>query len=91
MTHLPGAIPRPNPEVIAKRLDRSSVLVYLATNQIFELNETGTRVWELLSQGLDIDTIAAHLVDEFEVDEVCAANEVKNLLVELKSAGLLAS
>lgn len=81
--------PRPNPEVIAKRLDHASVLVHLATNQIFELNETGTRVWELLGHGLDVDTIVRHLIDEFEVEEVRAADEVKNLLVQLETAGLL--
>ncbi len=90
MTRLSRSVPRPNPEVIAKRLDRTSVLVHLATNKIFELNETGTRVWELLGNGLDIDSIVHHLVDEFQVEDMRAADEVKKLLAQLESAGLLA-
>jgi hypothetical protein len=90
LTRPAEAAPRPNPEVIAKRLEHTSVLVHLATNKIFELNETGTRVWELLGHDLDINTIIRHLIDEFEVEEMRAADEVKNLLAQLKTAGLLA-
>ena len=46
---------RPNPEVIAKRLDQTTVLVDISTSRIFELNETGTRIWELLGQGLNVE------------------------------------
>jgi len=79
----------PNPEVIMKRLDEAAILVNIATNRIFELNETGTRVWELLDQGLDADRIALHLVDEFDVEDARAASEVKNLLLRLQTEGLL--
>ena len=82
---------RLNPNVIAKRLDQATVLVHISTNRIFELNETGTRVWELLGQGLDADRIVRHLVDEFDVDDARAADEVKNLLVRLRTEGLLTS
>src|SRR5215510_5014894 len=54
--------PRPNPDVIAKRLDDAAVLVHLGTNRIFELNGTGMRVWELLGQGLGVDGIVRRLV-----------------------------
>jgi hypothetical protein len=82
---------RPNPEVIGKRLDQATVLVHIPTSRIFELNETGSRVWELLGQGLDADRIAHHLVDEFDVEDLQAADEVKNLLVRLRAEGLLGS
>jgi Coenzyme PQQ synthesis protein D (PqqD) len=81
---------RLNPDVIAKRLDQATVLVHISTNCIFELNETGARVWDLLGQGLDPDCIVRHLVDEFNVDDARAADEVKKLLVQLQTAGLLA-
>ena len=85
-----GVSLRPNPEVIAKRLDQVAILVDVSTNRIFELNETGTRVWELLGQGLDADRIVHHLVNEFEVEEVRAADEVTSLFVRLQIEGLLA-
>jgi Coenzyme PQQ synthesis protein D (PqqD) len=82
---------RPNPEVIAKRLDQTTVLVDISTSRIFELNETGTRVWELLGQGLDMEHLVQHLVLEFEVAEFQAAEEVTKLLSQLQKQGLVAA
>jgi len=80
---------RPSPEVISKRLDEATVLVHIPTNRIFELNETGTRVWELLGQGLDTNTIVGFLVEEFDVDKALASNEVNDLLIQLRTKDLL--
>lgn len=80
---------RPSPDAIAKHLDRAAVIVHIPTNRIFELNEPGGRVWELLGQGLDVDTIILRLVEEFEVEEARATNEVQNLLIDLRTEGLL--
>jgi Coenzyme PQQ synthesis protein D (PqqD) len=80
---------RQNPEVVARRLDNTAVLVNIATNRIFELNETGAKVWELLGEGVDTDGIVRRLVDEFDVEERRAADEVKNLIVQLQTEGLL--
>ena len=82
---------RPNPEVIAKRLDQTTVLVDISTSRIFELNETGTRIWELLGQGLDVEQIVHHLVSEFEVEDSQAAEELKTLLSQLRDQGLVAT
>jgi hypothetical protein len=82
---------RPHPEVISKRLDQATVLVHLGTNQIFELNETGTRVWEMLDQGLELEMIVRHLVQEFDIGDERAAEDVKALLVQLETAGMLAT
>jgi coenzyme PQQ synthesis protein D (PqqD) len=82
---------RPNPEVIAKRLDQATVLVDISTSRIFELNETGTRVWELLGQGLNVEQIVQHLVSEFEVQNSQAAEELKTLLSQLRDQGLVAA
>jgi len=80
---------RPNVDVIAKRLDQQSVLVHIPTNRIFELNETGTRVWEMIGESLNRDQIIRRLVEEFDVEEARAAGEVNELLTRLKNEGLL--
>lgn len=82
---------RPNPEVVAKRLDQATVLVDISTSRIFELNETGTRLWEMLGQGLDVERIVQQLVHEFNVAEAEAAAQVNRLLVRLQTEGLVSS
>jgi hypothetical protein len=79
----------PNVDVIAKRLDETSVLVHIPTNRIFELNETGTRVWEMIGESLNRDQIVRRLADEFDVEEARAAGEVNELLTRLRNEGLL--
>jgi hypothetical protein len=86
-----GAALRPSPDVIAKRLDQAAVLVHIPTSRIFELNETGTRIWELLGQGLNPERIARRLVEEFDVEDARASEEVSRLLTRLATEGLLAS
>jgi hypothetical protein len=80
----------PHPEVIAKRLDDTAILVDLRTSRIFELNVTGTRIWELLSEVNDESEIARHLAEEFAVDEQEAAREAARVIAELRAEGLLA-
>jgi Coenzyme PQQ synthesis protein D (PqqD) len=82
---------RPSADVIARRLDRAGVLVHLTTNRIFELNETGIRIWELLSEQKDVDRIIEHLVDEFDVDGQRAARDVEGLLLRFRHEGLVGS
>ena len=85
----PDIVLRPNPQVIAKRLDQTTVLVDISSSHIFELNESGTRVWEMLGEGLDPDNIVQQLVREFEVTADQAADEVNGLITRLRAAGLL--
>jgi hypothetical protein len=64
-------------------------VVDVPTSRIFELNETGTRVWELLGEGLDQESIVRQLVAEFDVERIQAVDEVKTLLERLRTEGLL--
>ena len=81
----------PNPDVVFKRLEDRMVLVHLTTSQIFELNHTGARVWELLQEGVSGDTLLDRLKAEFEIDPATLRTEIESLLSELTSEGLIAS
>ena len=78
-----------NPDVVFRRLDDRMVLVHLKTNQIYELNETGARVWELLEGGTNPIDLGPHLSTEFEVDTQSLENEIQGLLNDLETEGLI--
>ena len=40
-----------HPDVMARPIDDAFVLVHLKTDQIFELNGTGGRIWTLITEG----------------------------------------
>src|SRR5829696_3032146 len=45
--------PRPHPDVSWRRLGDEVVIVHLKTNQIYRLNRTAARFWELVAEGSD--------------------------------------
>jgi hypothetical protein len=84
----PSAL-RPRGDVLCRSLGSSSVLVNLETNEIFELNETGARIWDLVAAHQSCDTIAPVLADEFAIDIETAREQTEHLLLELLDRGLL--
>jgi hypothetical protein len=82
------AVFKPSAQVLYRQLDESAVLIHLETNQIYELNATGRRIWELVQEGLDRDAIADRIQQEFavggeqlrEIDDLLAALLAKQLI-----------
>jgi hypothetical protein len=65
------------------------VLIHLRTNQIYELNAQGARVWQLIQDGLDRQAIVEALGREFEADPGRLEADVDVLLSRLADAGLV--
>jgi len=86
-TRPPFSIPE---HVLARKLDDEMVLLNLDSGEYFGLNDTGTRVWELLADGCGSDEVVDRLIEEFEVAGEVAASHVATLCSELLEAGLLA-
>ncbi len=80
---------RPKSEVICRGLGDAAVLVDLTTNQIFELNRTGHRIWELLVEGLDRQAIGDRLQQEFSVERDHLDREIEELLKTLRAERLI--
>jgi antitoxin component HigA of HigAB toxin-antitoxin module len=67
---------RPAADVLSRRVENESVLVDLATNRIFSLNETAARFWELLQEGLTPMEACFSLQEEFDVTEAVLTEEI---------------
>ena len=80
---------KPAAQVLSRQMNGGAVLVDLDSNRIFELSETGARVWALLSEGLDRAQILERLVAEYDVPRDRAATELNELLSQLAGARLL--
>lgn len=84
---LPFSVPE---HVVARKLDDEMVLLNLDSGEYFGLNDTGTRIWELLADGRGRDEVVRRLIEEFEVAAEVASDHVAALCEELLEAGLLA-
>jgi hypothetical protein len=80
---------RPSPDTVAQRLGDEMVLIHMQTDRMFILNGTGTRVWELLSNGHDVAEIQRQVLGEFVVGPVELAAEIQDLLDSLRSEQLI--
>lgn len=80
---------KPSEDVVARRVEDEVVLVNLKTNQIYALNRTGARAWELFEAGNDQTQIAAGLRKEFDVREEDLDGELERLFVSLREEGLV--
>ena len=86
----PSSTPlRVHPDVIARRVGDGAVLVHVTSGRVFELNSTGIRVWELLTDGRNRAAIIASIEDEFAADAATVAADVEALIDELTKRGLL--
>lgn len=80
---------RPKPDVLTRKVGDEFVLVHMSRNQIFSLNPTAARLWELLTEGFSRADAVAQLTKEFDVDVETAETETRKLLRMLKREGLV--
>jgi hypothetical protein len=74
--------------VLTRRVGDHIVLVHMGRNEIFSLNPTGARLWELLVDGRSRDEAVGCLQREFDVTAEVARTEADELLATLARKGL---
>jgi hypothetical protein len=75
--------------VLVRILDRESVLLNLETERYFGLDETGTRMWQLVTASQDIKAAYQELLAEFDVEPELLRTNLTDLLGQLVENGLL--
>ena len=75
--------------VLFRLLERESVLLNLETERYFGLDETGTRMWELVTTSPSIDAAYQELLAEYEVPRDLLRENLTELVGHLVEHGLL--
>jgi len=81
-------------KVVLRRLGEDCLLVPVSgmaaqENCVFPVNETGVFIWERLSAGQPLETIAEAMAEAFEVSSETAAADCRSFVDELISQQLL--
>ena len=79
---------RPSAHVLSRQVSDGAVLIHLETNQVYDLNRTGYRIWQLLEAGSDYRAIRNCIEHEFDVNPDVAAKEISALLDHLAAEHL---
>ena len=76
-------------DVVSQRLGDAGVLIDMRTGRMFELNASGIRIWELVTEGLSPQAVVSRLQHEFESTPADLEVEVRALVHDLVREGLL--
>ena len=76
-------------DVLAQELDGETVLLDLASESFFGLDEISTRVWQLLQGGAGQGEVVDALLAEYEVERDVLERDIADLLERLAEAGLI--
>jgi hypothetical protein len=75
-------------DVLSRRVGDELVLVHMGRNEIFSLNTTGARLWELWNGGCSRDEAVEQLRREYDASRETIEAESDRLLALLEAEGL---
>ncbi|MCF7810899.1 PqqD family protein [bacterium] len=78
-----------NDDIAYRVIDGEAVLLNPVNNEIHQLNETGTFMWEQHAEPQTQETLAAAVCNEFEVDYERAIKDVEMFTRDLLNKGLI--
>ncbi len=76
--------------VLVRFMDRESVLLNLETERYFGLDETGTRMWQVVTAAPSVEVAVLQLQDEYDTTPEVLQSNLTELLSRLVENGLLA-
>lgn len=78
-----------HPEAFATEVDNQVVILEYESGTYFTLNEVGSRVWQLLTQGNTVQAILNQLLQEYDVSKERLHQDLLNIVKELQVKGLI--
>jgi hypothetical protein len=80
---------RPAHDTVFHELEGELVLLNLASEQYYTLNDTGTRMWHVLTQADSVEAACETLLDEFDVEADHLCQDLEMLIARLLQANLI--
>ncbi len=87
----PDQVLKASQEAIGQEVRGETVILDLASEEYFSLDEVGTRVWQLIQEPISVGSLKNQLLEEFEVDESTLESDLRELIDVLVSEGLASS
>ena len=76
-------------EVISQEVSGETVLLDLESENYFGLDEVGTRIWQLIQESGDLQSIYNTMLEEYDVSEEQLEEDLEKLLEEVSKIGLV--
>lgn len=85
----PSLLLRASNEAIGQEVRGETVILDLASEEYFSLDEVGTRVWQLMQNPVSLESLKAQLLQEFDVEEATLESDLNELVEVLVGEGLV--
>jgi coenzyme PQQ synthesis protein D (PqqD) len=76
---------------VASPDDQAMILLQMESGIYYGLSDVGTRIWQLLGEGIDESELIARLLEEYDVPTDRLRADVARLLAELEAKKLVRS
>jgi len=76
-------------EVMSQEVSGETVLLDLQSESYFGLDEVGTRIWQLLQEKGDLQSVFDTILQEYDVESEQLKADLDELLAKLTESGLL--
>ena len=76
-------------DVLFQTVADEAVLLNIADNHYYGLDDVATRMWQLLAEHGTEDAVIREMLDEYDVDEATLRQDFAALVTELEQRGLL--
>ncbi len=80
----------PSGDAVASPVGDETIILQLKNGTYFGLDPVGTRVWQLLNEGLSPAAICVRLGEEFDATPDVLEADVRRFLVELEASEIIA-
>ena len=72
-----------------REIDGEIIVLLLETSHFISLNRSASVLWQLLSEGADVERLVTRLMSEFGISRPIALEDAVSFLNELEARGLL--
>ena len=78
-----------SPDVVSQKVSEETVLLDLESENYFGLDEVGTRIWQLIKETNELQSIFDTLLEEYDISEARLQLDLTTLLTEIEGLGLV--
>ena len=79
----------PNPKVLFSKLGDEAVILHLDSEEYFNLDQVGVRMWEVICEKQEIEASIPVLLEEYDVDKDTLRRDLEAFVSKLVAENLL--
>jgi len=84
-----AAILQASANLVSSEVDGEAIILNFSDGTYYGLNAVGARIWGLIQEPRSFSAIRAAILEEFNVDEARCTADLKSILQDLTTRGLV--